>query len=189
MTELGIATLRWLNILSAKNVVVLGRHAAYALAACQLRNPTKSGSGYDPTVKAFPFTYIWRAMLALDDRITSDELNRALFYAIDEPSLQDAIERIAAHRADRMAGALQPEVLDGPRKNDRIVPWISLASFGYALIQDKRESDGVHYRIRPQARRLLQEASQIKHRHREFADTAAYVRHISASAFLPKDVR
>ncbi|MGW3897436.1 hypothetical protein ACWD6L_19805 [Micromonospora profundi] len=189
VTDLGTATLRWLNVISEKNVVVLGRHAAYALAACQLRNPTKSGKEYDTTVNAFPFTYIWRAMLALDDRITSNELNCALFYAIDEPSLQDAIDRISAHRANPMAGALQPEVLDGPRKNDRIVPWISLASFGYSLIQDKLESDRVHYRIRPQARRLLQEASQIEHRHREFADTTAYVRHISASAFLPKDVR
>ncbi|MFI2649658.1 hypothetical protein [Micromonospora fulviviridis] len=189
VTELGAATLRWIDILSPKNVVVLGRYAAYALAACQLRNPTGSGRVYHPSVNAFPFSYIWRAMLALDDKITSEELNCALFYAIDEPSLQDAVERISRHRADPGAGALRPEVLVGARKNDRIVPWISLASFGYSLIQDKRESDSIHYRIRPEARRLLQEASQIKHRHRDFVDTTAYVRHISASACLPKDVR
>jgi hypothetical protein len=189
VTELGDATHRWLPYLDPRNVSVLGRHAAYALAACQLRNPTGSGSVYHENVVAFPFSFIWRAMLALEERITSEELNCALFHAIDEDSLGDAIERIAAHRDNAGAGALLPEVISGQRKNDRIVPWISLASFGYTLISDKRTSGGSFYQIRPQAKRLLYEAAQIRHQHTEFTDTPSYVRHISAAACLPKDVR
>lgn len=189
VTDLGHATRRWMPDLALANIRVLGRHAAYALAACQLRNPTGSGHGYESDVVTFPFAYIWRAMLALDDRISSEELNRAIFYAIDRASLSDAIDRIAAHRRAPSADALQSEVIAGDRKNDRIVPWISLASFGYTLIADKRETGTEYYQIRPEARQILHEASQIEHQHKEFDSTTSYVQHISRSGCLPKDVR
>lgn len=50
VTELGEATKRWLTIINEKNRLILVRHAAYALAACQLRNPTGAGKKYADTM-------------------------------------------------------------------------------------------------------------------------------------------
>jgi hypothetical protein len=190
ITELGNATRRWLGKLTLGNSPVLGRHAAYALTACQLRNPSPAARSYPPNIQVFPCTFIWRAMLALDDRINSDELNREIFRVTDLASLDQAIERIQESR-DRpeQSGILQPETITDARKNDRIIPWISLASFGWLLIAEKRESGGEWYQIRPKARSLLREAAQIKHRHRDFPNIESYVRHISDAACLPQDVR
>ena len=95
LTDLGFATLRWIDILTPKNVGILGRHAAYALSACQLRSGT-GAQPYDASVHVFPFAFIWRAMLALDGKISSHELNRALFKVTEEAELSIAIDRIAA---------------------------------------------------------------------------------------------
>ena len=190
VTELGHATRRWLGLLTAGNSPVLGRHAAYALAACQLRNPSRPGRSYAPDVEVFPFAFIWRAMLALDDRIDSDELNREIFRVTNKDGLNEAVERIQHHRArPDQADLLRDETITGNSKNDRIIPWIALASFGWLLIADKRESGGQWYTIRPQTHSLLYEAAQIKHRHREFQNMETYVRHISDAACLPEDVR
>src|SRR6202041_1394751 len=97
VTSLGQTTLRWLNLMNEKNVFILGRHAAYCLAACQLRNPTGAGQ-FDPSVTVFPYAFIWRAMLALDGTIDSDELNRAMFRITSEAELLDAITKIQAAR-------------------------------------------------------------------------------------------
>ena len=83
LTDLGEATRRWLPILTPKNAILLARHAAYALSACQLVNPTGAGGRYDADLRVFPFQFIWRAMLALGGRISSDELNRAMFKVRD----------------------------------------------------------------------------------------------------------
>lgn len=189
ITELGKATLRWLDVLSVKNAAVLGRHAALALAACQVRNPTRPGQQYASSVEVFPFSYIWRAMLELDDRISSDELNQAIFHTTDERSLEKAIQQIRDFREDPDAHPLGSAVITGARRNDRIVPWISLASFGYLLIADKRDSPEGYYTIRPEVRSTLHEASMLRHKHRQFGSTQEYVEYISASACLPVDVR
>jgi hypothetical protein len=73
------------------------------------------------------------------------------------------------------------------RVNDRIIPWMSMASFGWVLMRDK-DRDG-YYTIRPELTRVLGETVQIKRPHRDFQDQAAYVRYVSTSACLPKDVR
>jgi hypothetical protein len=190
VTELGKATHRWMGKLRPGNLPVLGRHAAYALAVCQLRNPSRAGSVYASDVEVFPFAFIWRAMLALDGRINSNELNRELFRVTDWASLDQAVERIRENRGQsQQSNLLHDETVSGNRKNDRIIPWICLASFGWLLIADKRELGGDWYRIRPQAHSLLQEATQIKHQHREFSNIESYVRHISGAACLPQDVR
>lgn len=192
VTDLGHAVARWLNILTAKNAPVLGRHAAYALATCQLRNPlSRSGRTYPDDVVVFPFVFIWKAALALDDRISSNELNRVVFKVSNEDELQEGVARIADWRLlpeeSRDARLLGPPVITEQRANDRIVPWVSLASFGYLLMEDKQGTD--YYRIRPELRRVVAEAAQLRRRHREFDDAGAYVEHISAAACLPKDVR
>lgn len=190
VTDLGRATYRWLGKLSVKNSPVLGRHAAYALASCQLRNPSRPGQSYAPDVDVFPFAFIWRAMLELDDRIDSDELNRTIFRVTDRSGLDEAIERIRHNRATSgEPDALGDETITGQSRNDRLIPWIALASFGWLLIEDKRDTGGRWYRIRPAVRDVLREAASFRHEHRAFENVGSYVQHISDSACLPMDVR
>mgnify|MGYP007030117675 CR=1 FL=1 len=190
VTELGRATLRWLPLLSEKNVPLLGRHAAYALAACQLQNPI-GVQPYDSKVRVFPFSFIWRAMLALEARISSDELNRALFKVTNEEQLGQAIEAIREARRLNDLDVMGAETLTGDKKNDRVIPWISIASFGWTLIAEKRTGDVEgYYTIRPRAKGILREAAAIRHRHRDFgSNKREYVEYIAEAACLPKDVR
>jgi hypothetical protein len=189
VTELGVAVRRWLPTLGEKNWPALGQHAAYALATCQLRNPlSQSGRAYPQDTKVFPFLYIWRAMLALEGKISSDELNRAIFRTRDLNSLNDAIARIARRRkTDGPLQDLGDETVTEERKNDRIIPWMSLASFGWMFVRPKGGSE--YYQLRPRAERLLAGASRAVVRHRDFDSAADYVRHVSKAACLPKDLR
>lgn len=53
VTDLGRATLRWTRIINDKNSVILAKHAAYALSACQLRNPSGAGRKYSDDMVVF----------------------------------------------------------------------------------------------------------------------------------------
>jgi hypothetical protein len=188
VTDLGRATLRWIDKLTPKNVVILGRHAAYALSACQLLTPI--GKPYDPGVTVFPFAFIWRAMLTLDNKITSHELNRAIFKVTKEIELPQAIDRIAEARAKGDLSIMGDETVSGKKKNDRIIPWISIASFGWTLIQNKGSgAESEYYRIPEHTLGLIREAAAIRHNHREFTTKKQYVEHISRMAALPQDLR
>jgi len=189
VTELGRAVERWRPVLSPGNAAVLGRHAAQALAACQLRNPTREGSRYQEDISVFPFAFIWRAMLLLDDSITSPELNRAIFRVRNEDELLLAVEKIKHYRLSGDLDSLGAEVETSPEKNDRILVWMAWASFGWTLIMDKRESTGGSYMIAPQARRLIGEAAMIRHKHRNFEIEQDYIQFISECAGLPEDLR
>lgn len=192
VTEFGHATRRWLGLLTPGNAAVLGRHAAYGLAACQLRNPSRAGQAYASHVQVFPFSFIWRAMLALDNRISSAELNRALFRVTDEASLVESIQRIRDARTLEPIEAqelLGKETITGSAKNDRIISWVALASLGWLLIADKRETGSEWYSVRPSCLPIVREASQIRHRHIDFESMLGYVSHVSECASLPKDVR
>lgn len=190
VTELGRAVHRWLDRISFDNAPVLGRHAASALAGCQLRNPTGAGRDYDPSMKVFPYAFLWRAMLALENRISSDELNRGLFRVRNAAEIGGCVEAIRAARAAGDPEQIGEETITGSRKNDRIIPWIAAASFGWTLIADKREDDGGSwYRIRPNCVDLLRDASRIEREHREFESVGAYVNHLSMLAAVPPDLR
>lgn len=189
ITELGAAVARWRPQLNQRNALVLGRHAAQALAACQLRNPSREGKNYAPDVQVFPFAFIWRAMLALDYRLSSDELNRAILKTGSEEDLLAAIDAIREARATGDLSVLGDETVAEAAKNDRILVWMSWASFGWTLITDKRASSSGDYEIPIRNRRVLSDAASIVHRHREFASEADYVRYISANAGLPEDLR
>ena len=188
VTELGRATLRWLDMLTPKNARILGRHAAYALSAAQLVNPTRAGQRYDQEMRVFPFAFVWRAMLALENRISSDELNRALFRVRSEADLAAAIDSIRTARATGDPSAMGAETISGPGKNDRVIPWVALASFGWTLISDKRPGDAA-YTIPQETRSLLSEAAQLRRRHLQFASIYDYVAHLSRCAALPADLR
>jgi len=190
LTELGIATKRWLSIITQANSVILARHAAYALAACQLRNPTGAGDRYDKSVMVFPFQFIWRAMLALDGKINSDELNRGIFKIRNEEDLLETIKLIASARENKDKMVLGNEVVSGKGKNDRIIPWMSLASFGWTLFPDKRSAgESGYYELDPKTMHIVKEASRIRRKHREFQSVREYVEYISNCAALPKDLR
>ena len=81
--------------------------------------------------------FIWRAMLALDNRINSDELNRGLFKVCDAAQLEECIAKIRQAREQNDLSILGDETITGDKKNDRIIPWVSLASFGWTLFPDK----------------------------------------------------
>ena len=101
VTDLGRAVYRWLDRLSFNNAPVLGRHAASALAGCQLRNPTGAGRDYDESMVVFPYAFLWRTMLALDNCISSDELNRGLFRVRNAAEIDDCVEAIRGVPGDR----------------------------------------------------------------------------------------
>ena len=190
LTDLGEATRRWLPILTPKNSILLARHAAYALSACQLVNPTGAGGRYDADLRVFPFQFIWRAMLALGGRISSDELNRAMFKVRDDDELWGAIDLIREARSKDDTAPLGAEVITGEANHDRIIPWMSLASFGWTLFPDKRTGEySTHYEITPSTRNILREAARIKHRHRTFASVGDYVKYVSRAGGLPRDLR
>ena len=190
VTDLGAATLRWLSIINPKNRVLLVRHAAYALAACQLRNPTGSGERYSGSVEVFPFAFIWRAMLALDGRLSSDELNRSIFKVTNEDGLTAAIDAICRARTANDITLLGDEIVSGRAKNDRIIPWMSLASFGWTLFPDKRRGEGSdYYELDAYTLTIVKEAAKMRHRHRVFSSVADYVEYVARCAALPKDIR
>lgn len=190
ITALGHAVRRWLDIITPKNRVILARHAAYTLAACQLRNPTGAGNRYDQSVEVFPFSFIWRAMLRLDGRISSDELNRGIFRVRNSQDLDECVGLIQEARGVGDVSILGEEVITGHGKNDRIIPWMALASFGWTLFPDKREADeGGFYELPNDTRGVVTEAAQVRHRHRDFASTPEYIEYIARSAALPKDIR
>lgn len=188
ITSLGIATLRWLDLINAKNFTILAKNAAYALSACQLRNPVGMGKQYHESVNVFPFAFIWRAMLDLDGRLSSDELNRAIFKVTNEEELVAAIAKIKEARTKKNLTVMGPETLSVSKKDDRIIPWMSLASFGWTLFSDKSKGGG-YYEIFESTRPIVREASRIHHKWRDFDSARAYAEHIANAAALPMDMR
>ena len=190
VTDLGRAVYRWLDRLSFNNAPVLGRHAASALAGCQLRNPTGAGRDYDTSMAVFPYAFLWRAMLALDNRISSDELNRGLFRVRSAGEIDNCVEAIRHARETGDVTSIGEETITGDRKNDRIIPWIAAASFGWILIADKREDQGGGwYRIRPNCTELIRDAARIEREHRDFSSVPSYVDYLARLAAIPPDLR
>lgn len=197
VTELGATVLRWCRtpegrvepLINRQNALILGRHAAYALAACQLRNPTLAGQKYDPSMDVFPFAFIWRVMLASDGRLSSDELNRAVLRISDADGVAECARLIAEAREASDPTVMGDETETGSKANDRLIPWMASASFGWVLIRDKRETGTAYYTIRPGAEGILRSAASMAYRHRDFVDEAEYVEFISDMAALPKDLR
>jgi hypothetical protein len=190
VTDLGRAVYRWLDRLSFNNAPVLGRHAASALAGCQLRNPTGAGRDYDESMVVFPYAFLWRTMLSLDNCISSDELNRGLFRVRNAAEIVDCVKAVRASRITGDPTTIGEETITGDRKNDRIIPWIAAASFGWTLIADKREEQGgTWYRIRPNCVDLLRDASRIEREHRDFSSVHSYVSYLSQLAAVPPDLR
>ena len=189
LTDLGLATKRWLPLINEKNCHILCRHAAYALAAVQLRNPTPPGLEYAESMEVFPIAFIWRAMLSLENRISSDELNRVILRTKNPDDLLRGIETIRQVRVSGAIDDLGEELVTGDKKNDRIIPWMAMASFGWTAIAEKGTDASGYYVIKPRCVDFLRQAVSIRRRHREFATVKQYVQFISRSASLPPDLR
>jgi len=187
VTPLGAATLWWLDNLNEKNLPVLARFASYALSAWQLRNPTREGRRYADDVQVFPYVAIWRVMLLAERKINSDELARVVLKITDNDQVEAAAASILQARAEGDPDLMGERVQED---NDRIIPWMSLASFGWTLIQDKREGDEAgYYQIPDHTLRIVERAADIRRPHLEFADEITYYRHIERAAAVPADYR
>lgn len=183
-TDFGRALRSFMPHANEKNIILIARHAAFALSAVQLRNPTRAGKKYHPSMEVFPCRFIWQAMLQLGHRIASDELNRAVFRTRNGDMLDEAIDRIRVYRKTGNVEVLGPEAISGKSKNDRIIPIVSIASFGWTLIRQK--DDLGFYEIKPECVPLLEAALAVPVRHREFKSVKHYVTAVSNAAYLPK---
>jgi hypothetical protein len=159
-----------------------------ALAAWQLRNPTREGRQYPPEAVVFPYAFIWRLMLLGDGRLNSEEMKCEVLRLENRAQIDEAAKRIHEYRHSGDVGRMQPPITVD--KDDRLISWMSLASFGWALVQ-KKDDDG-YWRIRPQVRRIVERAAEIEHRHHtleSWASEEAYFEHIARAAAIPEDLR
>lgn len=186
-TDFGLMLRDFMPHANRRNIVLMAQYAAFGLTACQLRNPTGAGQKFAVAMEVFPFRFLWDAMLKLDNRLNSDELNRAIFRTRDVDSLSEAIERIRHYRNGGKIDDMGDEVLTDPKKNDRLIPIVSIAAFGWALINRKDESG--YYKIKDECVRLLEGAVSLPVKHREYDSVRSYVTAISNAACLPKDYR
>lgn len=189
VTRLGQEVLGWRNDgLNDRNVRVIARYASRAIAAAQLKNPTREARAYPDGARVFPFQFIWRAMLALDNRISLPELDRAMFVVSDEASLDEAILRIRNFRETHDIEVLGATNADGD--DEGVAAWMCWASFGWSLIPKRKQGGDGYYRI-PDGwpLRIISEAATIRQRHRTFGTDREYVEHLSACAGLPPDLR
>ena len=187
VTPLGVATHWWLDKLTEKNIPVLARFAVYSLAAWQLRSPLPEARDYPADMKVFPYAFIWRVMLGAGGKINSMELKCEVMRLANETEIAPAIARILEYRRTGNAAVMQAAVAIDT--DDRLIPWMSLASFGWALIADKKDSQDNYYCIRPDARRILERAADMRHPHREFPDEVSYLEQIERAAAIPQDLR
>lgn len=186
-TRFGRTLKRFMPYATERNIGLVAQHAALALNVCQLRNPTGAGQRFRSDVRVFPFRFIWEAMLKLDNRINSDELNRAVFATRNEEMLAEAIERIRSYRRSRNLSDLGEETVTGSKKNDRLIPIICLAAFGWTLINQKAGTG--FYTVKPECVGYLRAALHVPVEHRHYDSVEEYVTRISRAACLPQDVR
>ena len=181
-TYLGWAVQKFLPHANSNNVGLLARHAALALNHCQLRNPTGAADRYSSRVEIFPCRFIWQAMLRLDNRLNSDELNRTVFRSVTHADLAEVVGRIRRYRSGGHVEALGAEVERGDKKDDRIIPVVCHASFGWTLIKQKVEG---YYQIRPTFVDYLRSVCAAPVTHHADATVETYVKRLSVAACLP----
>jgi len=186
-TEFGRTVKRFIAHANEKNVSLLAQHAAFGLSACQLRNPTGAGQKYHNDMCVFPFRFIWEAILKLEYRISSEELNRGLFNTRNHDMLNDAIDAVRRSRQTGRVEDIGAEAITGRSKNDRIIPIVSLAAFGWTLLTQK-DATGF-YTVKPECVRLLEAAVSLPARHRDYPTVKSYVEAISNAACIPRDYR
>lgn len=176
LTPLGRAVRDFLPNMNSANRRLLAPNAFLALNRAQLASPILKVS-YTQEVKVFPARFIWRAMLELDG-LSSDEIASEIMRTTDEQSLSEAIDRIRTARAG--GATLRPRVTD---ENDRVIPIINQASFGWLLIAKKGGQETV-YRFAKGMDRLAAAALSREPTAADWDSKEKYVRHIANGAML-----
>lgn len=187
VTALGKELMRWADDgINESNVRVISRHAARALSAVQLRNPTPDGKKYAAEMEVFPFTFIWRAMLSLGGRINREELNRGIYRTQNEADLIAAVERIRHARIEGDVDVIGEPAFergeDGSLTARRVRGWMSWASFGWTLISDEKNAEEGFQITSPWAEEILRDAAAVRRSHRDFGSAGDYVEHLSRCA-------
>ncbi len=188
VTRLGQEVLGWRQDgLNNNNVRIIARYASRAIAAAQLHNPTREAKGY-VGARVFPFQFIWRAMLALDNRISIPELERAIFVVNNEADLGEAILKIQGYRETGNLDDLGATNANGD--DEGVAAWMCWASFGWTLIPKRKAGGDGYYRI-PNGwpLQIIREVATTRQRHRTFSTDREYVEYLSACAGLPPDLR
>lgn len=187
VTRLGQELLWWRQDgLNIQNVRIIARFASRAIAAAQLKNPTREAKAYSADLTVFPFQFIWRAMLALDNRISLTELDRAILTVKNEEDLNQAVEKIRRYRLSNELTDLGETNANGD--DEGVAAWMCWASFGWSLIP-RRKPGGDYHIPEGWPLRIIREAATIQQRHRQFGSDREYVEYLSACAGLPPDLR
>lgn len=122
------------------------------LARYQLRNPVDDAEHQLPaSCDVLPCVCIWKAMRALDNKISYEEMNRVLLHVMEMNQLDEAIQIIRNARAkyssfpvldDAVLTALLGEPVHTNQASARIAPWFSFAGWGGLVIAQNPDTDG-----------------------------------------------
>ena len=125
------------------------------LSRYQLRNPV-DGPELPASCDVLPCVCIWKAMRALDNKISYEEMNRVILHIMEMNQLDEAIQIIqnARSRYDTYSvldEATLNSVLGNPVHTDqptaRIAPWFSFAGWGGLVIKQNVDNNGFRYLV------------------------------------------
>lgn len=189
VTPFGMLVFRLLDQLNEQNSRLLHSYAVQALTVCQLASPLHRA----PDVAAdnlFPCICIWRALLALDGWLSTEELHRVLLQVMTMEDLDAAILRIAHARTTQDDISSGFPAFPSSHVASQVHTWMSLASFGWTLLAPEYIGDAAWcYRVRPTATAFLTRAVRSHPRSYHFPTVHAYVTYIAQAAGVPQDVR
>ena len=142
----------------------LARSAIDILSRYQLKNPVDDPHNALPDdFDVFPFVAIWMAMIGLDGKLHSQEMNRVLLRVKKMAYIPEAIQKIAAARSDLgnyssasvtdLEHHLGAEVVTN-QPTARMAAWFSNAGWGGLTIERNVDSDGFRA-LTPQGRKYL----------------------------------
>lgn len=136
--------------------LVLAKTAAGILVRYQLDNPTESSPGVRDC-NVHPHFCIWKAMLALENKIHFEEMNRVILRVRDEANIGDAIQKIHTARLSLNGDYSQEneasleQILGPPVHTNqpaaRIAPWYSQAGWGGLLIERNADAEGYRHLV------------------------------------------
>lgn len=125
------------------------------LSRYQLRNPV-DGPELPASCDVLPCVCIWKAMRALDNKISYEEMNRVILHIMEMNQLDEAIQIIRNARARYDTYSVLDEatlnsVLGNPVHTDqptaRIAPWFSFAGWGGLVIKQNVDNNGFRYLV------------------------------------------
>jgi len=133
------------------------KQAIVTLAKYQLRNPAESDHRrLGESCDVLPFLCIWKAMLSLDNKLHTEELNRVMLRVMTMSQVDSAISKIRSVRQilasyKELDEAILEEYLGASVCTDqpyaRMASIFSLAGWGGLVIRQQAGSDGFRYLV------------------------------------------